>query len=111
MHTVYSVAPGEGNTPLSVFRDKYSDELAFPGIFAGHQRPESKDRCRPVFYSEIVKSEIRRSDRRVAKSIDNLFFKTKKLQMKQLLDRTQIAVRKCKKRGQSQQEKSRQKVL
>ena len=98
---VYNVAPGEGNTPLSVFRDKYSEELAFPGIFAGHQRPDSTNRHRPVFYSEIVKSEIIRSDRRVAKSIDNLFFKTKKLQMKQLLDRTTTAIRKCKTQGKN----------
>jgi hypothetical protein len=93
---VYNVAPGEGHTPLSVFEDKFSAKLAFPGIFAGHQRPESKDTHRPVFYSEIVKSEIRRSDRRAAKTIDNLFFKTNKLQMKPLLDRTQLAIRKCK---------------
>ena len=30
---VLNVAPGEGNIPLSVFRDKYSEELAYPGIF------------------------------------------------------------------------------
>ena len=26
---VLNVAPGEGNIPLSVFRDKYSEELAY----------------------------------------------------------------------------------
>ena len=32
---IYSIAPGEGNTPLSIFRDQYSEELAYPGIFLG----------------------------------------------------------------------------
>ena len=28
---VLNIAPGEGNRPLSVFKDKYSKELAYPG--------------------------------------------------------------------------------
>ena len=42
---ILNVAPGEGSTPLSVFRDKYSEELAYPGIFLGHKRPDNTDRC------------------------------------------------------------------
>ena len=34
---ILNVAPGEGNTPLSVFKDKYSEELAYPGIFLCQQ--------------------------------------------------------------------------
>ena len=34
---ILNVAPGEGNRPPSVFKDKYSEELAYPGIFLGHQ--------------------------------------------------------------------------
>ena len=30
---IHNVAPGEGNRPLSIFRDQYSEELAYPGIF------------------------------------------------------------------------------
>ena len=29
---VFSFAPAEGNHPVSVFRDKYAEELAFPSI-------------------------------------------------------------------------------
>lgn len=32
---ILNIAPGEGNRPLSVFRDKYCEELAYPGIFLG----------------------------------------------------------------------------
>ena len=42
------------------------------------------------------KSELRRTDRRAAKCVENIFFKTKKLQMKILLGKSQIALRKHK---------------
>ena len=93
---ILNVAPGEGNRPLSVFKDKYSEELAYPGIFLGQERPENKDRLLNVYYSDICKSELRRSDRRAAMCVENIFFKTKKLQMKLLLGKSQIALRKCK---------------
>ncbi|CAB4033998.1 Hypothetical predicted protein, partial [Paramuricea clavata] len=50
---------------------------------------------RQVHYSEICKSELRRSDRRAAMCVENIFFKTKKLQMKILLGQSQVALRKC----------------
>ena len=93
---ILNIAPGEGNRPLSVFKDKYSEELAYPGIFLGQQRPENKDRLLSVYYSDICKSELRQSDRRAAMCVENIFFKTKKLQMKLLLGKSQIALRKCK---------------
>ena len=92
----YILAPGQGRTPVSVFKDKYSEELAYPNIYCGQNRPDNKLRKVPVYYSEICKSELRHEDRRVAQDPDNLFFKTKKLQMKMMLDKVQIAMRKCK---------------
>ena len=93
---IYNIAPGEGSVPLSIFRDKYSEELAYPGIFLGQRRPENKERVVDVHYSDICKSELRRSDRRAAMSVENIFFKTKKLQMKILLGKSQVALQKCK---------------
>ena len=92
---ILNVAPAEGSTPLSVFRDKHSEELAYPGIFLGQRRTENDKRLVPVHYSDICKSELRRSDRRAAISVENIFFKAKKLQMKILLGKSQIAMRKC----------------
>lgn len=92
---ILNVAPAEGSTPLSIFRDKHSEELAYPGIFLGKKRTENDKRLVPVHYSDICKSELRRSDRRAAMSVENIFFKAKKLQMKILLGKSQIAMRKC----------------
>ena len=49
---IVNVAPAEGN---SIFRDKYSKELAYPGIFLGQRRPEI---TKQVYYSDICKSEL-----------------------------------------------------
>ena len=39
---IYNIVPGGGNTPLSVFRDQYSEEMAYPGIFLGQKTPDDK---------------------------------------------------------------------
>lgn len=93
---IYSIALGEASVPLSIFRDRYSEELAYPGIFLGQERSSNEERVVPVHYNDICKSELRRSDRRAAKCVENIFFKTKKLQMKILLGKSQITLWKCK---------------
>ena len=93
---ILNVVPAEGNRPLSIFRGKYSEELAYPGIFLGQRRPESKAQATKVLYSDICKSELRRSDRRAAMCVENIFYKTKKLQIKILLGKSHIALRRCK---------------
>ena len=39
---ILNVAPAESNRPLSVFRDKYCEELAYPGIFLGQPRLDTE---------------------------------------------------------------------
>lgn len=72
---VLNLAPAEGSRPVSIFCDKYSEELAYPGIFLGQKRPDNKDRITPVHYSEICKSELRRSDGRAAMCVEIIFFR------------------------------------
>ena len=90
-------APGEGNTPISVFQDTDAEYLAFPSIYCGKKPPIS--RRIPIHYSSLCKWELRARDRRVAQNVPNLFFKLKKLQMKQLKDKVSLAVRKCQTKG------------
>ena len=91
---IYHFAPGEGSIPVSVFMEPQCEELAFPGIFCGEERPS--DRPVKVSYGDIVKTELRNADGRASRNIENLFFKTRKLQMKTLLDQGQLALRKVK---------------
>ena len=97
--TVLSVAPGEGQRPLSIFKDPDAEYLAFPTIFCGQKRTESSERLTKVYYSDICKWELRCVDRRVARHIPNIFFKMKKLQTEQVCSKVHLAVRRCKTKG------------
>ena len=96
---IISFAPGEGNRPLGLFVDKHSELLAFPTIFCGKSRTENKDRIVPVHYSSVCKWELRNKDRRVAECIPNIFYKLKKIQIKQIQDSASVSLRKCKRHG------------
>ena len=96
---VFTFAPGEGQHPLSLYQDKDAEYLCFPSIFCGQTPPSKDERLVPVHYSDIVKWELRRVDRRAAQSVPNIFFKHKKLQMKQISDKVNLAVRRCKQKG------------
>ncbi|XP_071810912.1 uncharacterized protein [Apostichopus japonicus] len=93
---VMTIAPGENSTPISFFHDPDAECLAFPTIFCGQRRIEPQI---PLHFSEICKWELRSVDRRVATCIPNLFFKLKKIQMKQISDKVTIAIRRCKTNG------------
>lgn len=79
--------------------DKESEFLSFPTIYCGQTRADNKERTIPVHYSTVCKSELRSQDRRVAKSVPNIFYKLKKLQIKQIQNSASISLRKCKTKG------------
>ena len=95
----YTFAPGEGQHPLSLYTDHDAESLSFPTIFCGQKRPGKKDRKVPVHYTDIAKWELRSKDRRAAQSVPNIFFKLKKIQLKQISDKVQLAVRRYKTKG------------
>ena len=88
---VYSVAPGENQVP--VFRDEMSEYRCFPTIFCGQTRPSNDERHRSVYLSEIYKAELRNVDPRVALNIPNIFYKAKILQIKSVIGRINLALR------------------
>ena len=100
-NTVLSVAPGEGQRPLSIFKDPNAEYLSFPTIFCGQKRPDNSERHVPVYYSDICKWELRCVDRRAALYIPNIFYKMKKLQTEQVCNKVHLAIRRCKTRGKS----------
>ena len=50
----YTLAPGEGQRPLSLYRDPDAEYLAFQTIFCGKRRVSNKDREADVHYSDVV---------------------------------------------------------
>ncbi len=81
---IISFAPGEGNRPLGIFTDKDSEFLSFPTIYCGKHQADNSERLVPVHYSTMCKWELRSKDRRVTQSVPNIFYKLKKLQIRQI---------------------------
>ena len=100
-NAILSVAPGEGQRPLSLFKDPDSEYLSFPTLFCGQKRMDNSERHVPVHYSDICKWELRCVDRRVALHIPNVFYKMKKLQTEQVCNKVHLAVRRCKTKGKT----------
>ena len=98
---IISFAPGEGNRPLGLFIDKNSEFLSFPTIYCGKRPADNNERPVPVHYSTICKWELQSKDRRLAQSVPNIFYKLKKLQIKQIQGRASLSLRKCKTKGRS----------
>lgn len=96
---ILSLAPAEGNITLSMFQDKFSEFLCFPGLYCGQPREDNNKRITPVHYSTICKWELRNVDRRVAQNVTNIFYKLKRVQIKQITDKVTLAMRKCKLKG------------
>ena len=96
---IISFAPGEGNRPLGIFMDKDSEFLSFPTIYCGKRQPDNSERLVPVHYSTTCKWELRSKDRRVAQSVPNIFYKLKKLQIRQIQGSASLSLRKCKTKG------------
>ncbi|XP_062615034.1 uncharacterized protein LOC134276764 [Saccostrea cucullata] len=101
MNQIFTFAPGEGQRPLSLYQDQMAEYLSFPTIFCGKGRVENDQRQVPVSYADIAKWELRSVDRRAAQSVPNLFFKLKKIQLKQVTDKCNLALRKCKTKGKT----------
>ncbi|GIY50631.1 ATP-dependent DNA helicase [Caerostris darwini] len=83
--------PGEDQMPLSVLFVDLAEELSYPRIYCGDMRRFT--RKKPPTYSDIVKSELRRYDRRGATPQKILYSHQKNLH-KLLLSSIQICLRK-----------------
>ena len=97
---ILSFAPGEGNRPLGIFMDKDSEFVSFPTI-CGKCQANNSERLVPVHYSTICKWELRSKDRRVAMCVPNIFYKLKKLQIKQIQGSASLSLHKCKTKGKT----------
>lgn len=90
------IAPGEGQIPLPVLLDDHSEELSFPAIFAGQARNVNK--AAKLSYSDIVNSEIRRTDRRAAEP-EHLLYVHKRCQLEQIGNSINIQIKKAAQEG------------
>ena len=89
-----TIAPGENEKPLSLFQTENEEYKAFPKIYCGQAMNYKEANVEQMSYGEQVKWELLNEDRRCAEHIPNIFYKTKKLQVKQVNSAGNIAVKK-----------------
>ena len=94
-----SFAPGEGQRPLNLFQDKDAEYLSFPTIYCGERMNTQLLEGDKIHYADLCKWELRNIDRRVANNIPNLFFKAKKLQIKQVAEKGILAIKRVQTKG------------
>ena len=94
-------APGEGQTPLSLFQDKDAEYLSFPSIYCGERMKfeHVTNKNDKLHYSDLCKWELRAEDRRAAQSVPNLFFKAKKLQIQQVAQKGTLSMKRVQSKG------------
>lgn len=82
-----SIAPGEGQRPLDMLLDEDSEELSYPSIYFGVKR-----NCSATI-GKIIKSEVRRYDRRCAR-VDKVLYCYKKLEFSRIKSSIPTCLRK-----------------
>ena len=92
-------APGEGQHPLNLFQDSDAEYLSFPTIYCGERMNQRTFDGNKIHYAELCKWELRHVDRRVSNNVPNLFFKAKKLQIKQVAEKGILAMKRVQSKG------------
>ncbi|GBM39081.1 ATP-dependent DNA helicase PIF1 [Araneus ventricosus] len=85
-----ALAPGENKVPVSLVFDDLGEELSYPKIYCGQVRYFT--RTKPPTYAEIIKSELRRWDRRGA-TPQKILYSHQKLLHQKLLSCISIQLR------------------
>jgi len=90
-NSILNVAPGEGQMPMNVFKDKYSEELSFTKLFGGHARSEM---FAGMSHTMRARFQLKSSDRRFANDHGNIFWNYRMQNMISVCRATDISVKK-----------------
>ena len=91
--TCVKVAPGEGEIPKSMLSDTDYDILAYPTVYCGAKRKFKA----PLTPSQILKSDLRKYDRRGATNVPWLFTEFVESRLRRLVSRAIFSLRKTRK--------------
>lgn len=77
------IAPTQNQCLIGIFKDKYAEEMNFPTLF--FYDPGDNDIDQKLSYQKIVKWELLHSQRYFSYHTTNLFFKTIKILIDQVM--------------------------
>lgn len=91
---IYNIAPAEGKNPVRMLQEKGNEAKSFPHLFPNGKNTWTESREKRITLSKYFNTRLMSADNRFAKDIDYIFFSQYLSEFKQVIDKTQISIRK-----------------
>ncbi|XP_078320120.1 uncharacterized protein LOC144621199 [Crassostrea virginica] len=92
---IYDIAPGEGNNPVRLLQEYGNEAKTFPYLFPTGRFSWSEQRDTRITLSRYFNNRLMNSDDRFAKDTNYIFFSQFVSDLNQVIEKTQISIRKC----------------
>ncbi|XP_062597817.1 uncharacterized protein LOC134259232 [Saccostrea cucullata] len=91
---VYNIAPGEGKNPVRMLQEPGNEAKSFPYHFPSGKFSWNDDRTTRITLSRYFNNRLMNADDRFAKDSNYIFFSQYMSELNQVIEKTQISVRK-----------------
>ncbi|XP_061190015.1 uncharacterized protein LOC133197842 [Saccostrea echinata] len=91
---IYNIAPAEGKNPIRMLQEKGNEAKAFPHLFPNGKNTWTEERSINITLSKYFNNRLMHVDRRFSQDTDYIFFSQYLSELKQVIDKTQISLRK-----------------
>ncbi|XP_052700234.1 uncharacterized protein LOC128177537 [Crassostrea angulata] len=91
---VFNIAPGEGQNPVKMLQEEGNEAKSFPHLFPSGRFSWNEDRDERITLSRYFNNRLMNTDNRFAKDTNYIFFAQFMSELKQVIEKTQISVRK-----------------
>ena len=92
---IYDIAPGEGNNPVKMLQEEGNEAKSFPHLFPSGRFSWNENRETRITLSRYFNNRLMNSDDRFAKDSNYIFFSQFVSDLNQVIEKTQISIRKC----------------
>lgn len=98
---IFNLAPGEGKNPVKMLQDEGNEAKTFPCLFPSGQNSWNESRDIKITLSRYFHNRLMNADNRFAKDSNYIFFSQYMSELNQVIEKTQISVRKSFQRNSS----------
>lgn len=96
----FYLAPGEGKNPVKMLQDEGNEPKTFPCLFPSGHNSWNESRDIKITLSRYFHNRLMNADNRFAKDSNYIFFSQYMSELNQVIEKTQISVRKSFKKHQ-----------
>ncbi|KAK3100565.1 hypothetical protein FSP39_021862 [Pinctada imbricata] len=96
---VFDIAPAEGMNPVKMLQEKGNEAKCFPVLFPTGKNSFDETRNLPISLSRYFNNRLMHADNRFAQNTNYLFYAQYLSELKQVIDKTQISLRKTDSKG------------